>query len=129
MIRITTGGSTARVAFPYDAEAVAIVKSIPGRRWDPERRHWTIDAGDARIAAERFVRAGYAVQLDGRPFEATTQQSTRSPNVGPFLALFTILPKHLRTPVYRALSRVLHPDAGGDTSLMQQLNQAKERHP
>jgi hypothetical protein len=30
-------------------------------------------------------------------------------------------------PVHRALARVLHPDVGGDTALMQQLNAARDR--
>jgi hypothetical protein len=47
-------------------------------------------------------------------------------NGEPFVVLFRTLPPSLRQPTYRALARVLHPDAGGDTALMQQLNQAND---
>jgi hypothetical protein len=30
-------------------------------------------------------------------------------------------------PVHRALVKVLHPDVGGDTKLMQELNAARDR--
>jgi hypothetical protein len=126
MIRITTHSALAWVTFPYDAEAVELVKTIPGRRWDPGHKHWTIDALDVRMAAVMFLRAGYDVAIDGVPYEEVQRSS--APRVSPLVSFFAGLPVRLRQPAYRALSKVLHPDAGGDTVLMQELNRAIERH-
>lgn len=39
-------------------------------------------------------------------------------------ALFAALPEHLHTRAFRSLSRLLHPDHGGDAKLMRDLNDA-----
>jgi hypothetical protein len=114
------------VSFPYDAEAVEIIKTIPGRRWSPDYKRWTIEAGDIRMAAVMFLRAGYDVAVDGVPYEEVSRPS--APALSPLVSFFAVLPNRLRVPTYRALSKVLHPDAGGDTTLMQELNRAIERH-
>ena len=36
-----------KVFFPYDANVVKLVKSLPGARWNPTDRHWTIDMDPA----------------------------------------------------------------------------------
>jgi hypothetical protein len=112
------------VSFPYDARAVEIIRTVPGRRWSPEHRHWTILHADVRMASVMFLRAGYDVAIDGVPYEEVQRSS--APVASPLPALFAVLPQRLRLPAYRALSKVLHPDAGGDTALMQQLNKAME---
>ncbi len=123
MIRITTGLLDARVDFPYDTEAVAIIKTVPGHRWHPDTKHWTISPGAVRVAALRFYERGFAVTIDGRPFSPAAAPP-RAAAGDPFAALLRTLPPPLRQPAYRALARVLHPDAGGTTTLMQALNQA-----
>ncbi|HWT48540.1 MAG TPA: hypothetical protein VN255_08180, partial [Mycobacterium sp.] len=40
--------------------------------------------------------------------------------------LFRRVGRERREPVFRALTRVLHPDVGGDHHLMQELNAARE---
>jgi hypothetical protein len=114
------------VSFPYDAKAVELIKTIAGRRWNPDFKRWTIEAGDIAMAAVMFVRAGYDVAIDGQPYEEVSRSS--APILSPLVSFFAALPHRLRQPTYRALSKVLHPDAGGDTRLMQELNRAMERH-
>ena len=41
-----------------------------------------------------------------------------------FKELFVVLPEHLRAPAHKALSRVLHPDTGGDHECMVALGNA-----
>jgi hypothetical protein len=127
VIRITTHGHEARVEFPYDDEARLIIRSIPGRTWDPERRCWTIERGDVDLAARRFSDAGFGVTVDGKPW--TSPSWPRSMNGSAVDAFYAALPATLREAVYKALVRVLHPDAGGDTRLMRELNASRERHP
>ena len=123
MIRITTDGYHSTVTFPYDAEAVAIIKTIPVHRWDPKTKTWTTETSWVRLLATRLHAQGFDIAIDGVPFTPDPPK----PLGLPFDALFAILPERLRLPVFRALSKVLHPDHGGDTALMQQLNRAKER--
>lgn len=128
MIRITTRRARASVAFPYDEEGVDIIRSIPGRRWDSTARYWTVPEDEVRLTATRFHAAGFDVLIDGEMFTPRTSASPRRTNPlgDPMLAFFRVLPVALRQPAYRALARVLHPDAGGDTALMQQLNRANK---
>src|SRR5690242_14310807 len=42
--------------------------------------------------------------------------------------MFDSVPSELRPKVYRALSRALHPDMGGDTRSMQTLAAAWDKH-
>ena len=30
------------IRFPYDTNLIYIIKSIPGRKWDPANKYWTI---------------------------------------------------------------------------------------
>ena len=43
-------------------------------------------------------------------------------------ALFLSVPVTLRPKIYKQLTLALHPDRGGETELMQSLNNAWERH-
>lgn len=121
MIVITTAGPMATVAFPYDPKATAIVKEMPGRRWDPDERCWWIRAGLVSLTARAFHDAAYRVSVDGQPYTPPANSSSTAPG-SPIKALFCTLPEHLRQPTYKALSKVLHPDTGGDCRLMQELN-------
>ena len=56
------------------------------------------------------------------PAASSSSSGSSAPAGSPIKALFRTLTEHLRQPTYKALSKVLHPDAGGDTALMQQLN-------
>jgi hypothetical protein len=122
VIHITTRGMTAIVDFPYDEEAVDIIRTIPGRRWDRGAKHWIIPVDCVTLAAKRFESAGFTVTGDiPRPRPTASV-------VDPFGALLTAVPPKLRSPLYKSIARVLHPDAGGTTELMQQLNKAFDDH-
>ncbi len=123
-VRIDRGGHTATVTFPYDAEAVETIKTIAGRRWDADRKHWTIGTTSVQLAAKRFTDAGFLVTVEGHAYTATP--ATMTNGTRPIADLFAALPPPLRPDAYKALARVLHPDVGGDTVLMQQLNDAYE---
>src|SRR5262245_60860024 len=40
--RVSAVGGEMRVTFPYDAALVARIKTIPGRRWRPDSKVWTV---------------------------------------------------------------------------------------
>jgi hypothetical protein len=120
VIRITIGTRMrAVVEFPFDAEAVAIIKGLPDRYWNNRARYWTISVDDIDVAGHRFTAAGYQVTVDGQPW------APQAPPVGasPFRYLFDAMPPVLRKDIYRGLARALHPDHGrGDEGLMKELN-------
>ena len=110
------------VRFPYDERAVQIIKSVPVHRWDPATKTWTTETSWVQLLAKRFHDTGFPVAVDGDLWAPPDMKTLRPP----MQALFDALPAHLRKPAYLALSRVLHPDAGGDQELMKQLNNAME---
>jgi hypothetical protein len=66
------------------------------------------------------------VFIDGELFELK-QAAVAPEGIGNILiALFDEVPDDLRVGTFRALARAWHPDVGGDTVLMQQLNLAVE---
>ena len=42
MINVIQNGEIYEITFPYDANIVEIIKLIPGRRWNPDAKMWTI---------------------------------------------------------------------------------------
>lgn len=42
MINVIQNGEIYEITFPYDASIVEIIKQIPGRRWNPDAKMWTI---------------------------------------------------------------------------------------
>lgn len=64
MISIRQNGDIYDVAFPYDVNVIYLVKNVPGRRWVPDRKVWTIPKD----------RLGFFInQLKGTVYEAATQ--------------------------------------------------------
>jgi hypothetical protein len=123
IITITTDTAMAAVAFRYDEDALDVIRQVPGRHWDSEERVWWIRAALVAMAAQDFTAAGFDVLVDGKPWTPpTTSSGSRNDTGSPWGALFRTLPEHLRQPTYKALSKVLHPDTGGDGRLMQELN-------
>jgi hypothetical protein len=122
VIAITKARNWGFIRFNYDAEAVEVVRSVPGRKWNPGEKVWTIPVDMVGLAAARFAEAGYEVLVDGVAYRPSSALTGSTGN--PFTALLASLPERLRKPTYRALARVLHPDHGGDHKAMQALNQA-----
>lgn len=58
-VTLTRDGDRLAVAFPYDPGLVAAVKAVPGRRWDPGRKVWTVPIGSPELQA--FVERTSAI--------------------------------------------------------------------
>lgn len=117
-VRFTNRGGTYAVAsWPYDAVVVEVLKrEVPpwARTWSKPRREWLIEAVYARPLAEAVRALGArVVGLDERTAAAEGDWAR---------LLFDRLGPALSVPAYRALSRVLHPDRGGDHQLQVELN-------
>ncbi|MCI4674784.1 hypothetical protein [Candidatus Mycolicibacterium alkanivorans] len=108
--------------FPYSPDVIGIIKTAPAysREWDPARKRWLIDIGpDASAVIDLLVDHGHTVV--GLPEQRRTADSATWAE-----ELLTACPPHIREQVYRALTKVLHPDAGGTTKLQQELNDARQ---
>lgn len=129
--RIVIESSYGFVYCPFELRE--LVKTFPKRRWLPDSRAWRIgvtfvdDCADALRAAgcEVFVtRPDGSTWTSGRP--GTGHRSTPAEDWAGRL-LDAVGPDRAEA-VFRALTRVLHPDTGsGDTVLMQQLNTARDQ--
>ncbi|MDR7486728.1 MAG: integron integrase [Armatimonadota bacterium] len=65
VIRIEPGDTDRLVVrLPYSPEGVAKIKTIPGRRWDPDGTYWTIPHTDGALARLRALFGGNPVEVD-----------------------------------------------------------------
>ncbi len=64
-IRIEPGGADGLVVrVPYSPEHVAKIKTLPGRRWHPDGKYWTIPYTDRALARLLALFAGDPVDVD-----------------------------------------------------------------
>ncbi len=123
----TRQGDGYGVRFRYDPALVELLKTaVPSyaRSWDPSLKQWQIQAGHAERLASALRATGHQViGLDPDPPPRTT---TGTDTARWAKILFRRVGPSRREPVFRALTRVLHPDVGGDTALMRELNDARD---
>jgi len=132
LVSIARHGSDASVQFAYDEELVDLIRSIPGRHWKAEQRHWTIPAAQINGCAALFDNAGCTVTVDGNVWTPPAQHrgpAAPSSRTELLTRMFESIPNRLGTPTHRALLKVWHPDAGGDHVLTQDLNNVWSRSP
>lgn len=129
---ITSSYGLADVSFKYDPEVVGIVKTIPSKAWVPEGKYWTILATHIPVLANMLVAKGHTVSVNGEKWVHTQAKTgpfdpyVKNPSTGnPFQDFFAGIPEAYRVKAYKALTRVFHPDTGGDEALMKKLNEAK----
>ncbi len=119
------------VTFRYDAEVVQLVKStVPSfaRSWQPERRAWFVDLDYADGLAAAMRGFGHTVVgIEPEPPPHANHYSGGDADQWARTLFRTVGPTR-REPVFRALTRVLHPDntATGDTRLQRELNSARD---
>jgi hypothetical protein len=125
----TADGLSYRVTFPFDPDVVAGIKAaVPphSRTYDPDEKAWYV-AIAYTAPVRRLLEATFMqVEMDT---ERTTYTSPPPPDRAPQTS-YTVLhlqptaPPELIESAYRTLSRLHHPDQGGDTETMQAINAA-----
>ena len=126
-IRIIVSDGRAEVSFQYDPDVVDAIKTVPSHRrtWDSLRKVWTVPASTIPSLIEMLEADGHRVHVTGG---TNVPPPRTAPAGGTWADLLLEAVGPLRVePVHRALSRILHPDVGGDTTLMQTLNAARDR--
>ncbi len=145
---------TASVVSPYSPERVAIIKETPGRTWNQTGKTWTIPMDCVEHLKYRLEMNGDKVTGLGAPAtgfgagdtaalaaqvatltaeNSRLKQQLRSAKATGAAGaetweekMFATLSPEMGEKVFKALTRALHPDAGGDTTAMARLNRARD---
>lgn len=131
MIVIEAHGALLDIRFPFDREMIAAVKRVPTTRWDPARKVWTASVAVAaalRVALRKWDADILWLGIDCPPFPSANRPGGQQHGGGDWAAaLFAAVGPSRADAVFRALSKVLHPDvATGDGGLMRELLAARE---
>lgn len=118
-------GSQYEVRFAYDPTLVDLVKCLPyqDRKWNAGTKSWVLTVPGARKFAARLTDMGHTVVgIDPSASTTPTPQSDWA------RTLFARVGPTRHDAVFRALTRVLHPDvpATGDVVLQRELIAARE---
>lgn len=127
-IRATPDTGGTRLTFPYDPDVIALVKTVPGhrRRYSATTKAWWIASTEITSLIGVLESAGHRVV--GWTATSTPPPPPRSTGQNWADTLLTAVGPTRTEAVFRALTKVLHPDvATGDTVLTQQLNSARDR--
>lgn len=129
------------VRFRYNAELVELLKTVIDwreRTWDAVSRCWYVDHDAVDYLIDAMRAEGVTVRLigaDGRPITDTGSAGTGTAGDPPPAwaqpswaeTLLTVVGPDRRDAVFRALSKVLHPDTEtGNNELMRELIVARE---
>jgi len=77
-VRISSGGDGRLwVEFRYSAAMVDKIKSIPGRRWHPEQKSWSVPAEPGMVERLRALFHGEEIEIDPRIGAAAAASSSR----------------------------------------------------
>jgi hypothetical protein len=125
----TADGLSYRVTFPFDRIVVDAIKAdVPAhsRTYDPDEKAWYIAVAYQRIIRQLLEAVFIEVEMDSeRRSTCTPPPSDRAPRTEyTVLHLLPSAPPELVESAYKCLSRMHHPDAGGTTTTMQELNSA-----
>lgn len=122
----------AKVQSPFEAKD--IIKEVPfqHRKWNADQKVWEINVEFwISFLMDKLKRSGFQVilvdpaNLMGN-YEPPKQKRGALPH-GWADVMFGNTDRALHAPLYKALTRVLHPDFGGDEEQMKDLNAARDR--
>ncbi len=118
---------SARLYTPFDPGFVEQLKArIPAalRRWDKADKSWVIEAAGI-FRAVSLAEQYYDEVVD---IPTTPPEPQRFRPVTPYATLYLLpdAPLGLVETAYRWLVKEHHPDTGGDTRRMQEINAARE---
>lgn len=101
-------------------EARGYVSSLPRhlRHWAADAKVWRVDVSAIPKLTRDLRRAGFEVISDADVEQAPASWAD---------AMYDALPDKLADQAYKALTRVLHPDTGGDGKQMAMLNAARDK--
>jgi hypothetical protein len=128
-VHIQVGAFEATVHSPFEAKD--IIKDLPHswRAWDKTEKCWTVQLHALDTLTSSLRVAGFTVLTThgtGSKRSASTPRAERNKDTWAD-SMYIALGKDLADRAYKALLPVLHPDRGGATVPMQQLNAARDK--
>jgi hypothetical protein len=130
-VHIQVGRSDAKVHSPFEAKE--IIKDLPRtwRAWDKEEKCWLVQLFAVDSLSNSLRAAGFTVRTTHdagarHHSSAPPPRAERNPDTWAD-SMYKALGKDLADKAYKALLPVLHPDRGGATVPMQQLNAARDK--
>jgi hypothetical protein len=129
---LVTADNKMTIDTPYKAEFVSDLKAqIParGRKWDPATKLWIIEPNYHSLAL-RLAKHHYnkVILKDTHGYHSDETPEPKKPRDADWAAaMFAAVPEQLHQPLYRAISKVLHPDIGGDPENMKTLTRAYDK--
>jgi hypothetical protein len=119
--------------FPFDRELIDYLKKTlqeirdeTGERnpggWLPTEKAWFVESLAWPLVRRRLIEAGHAIDESAANNGGQSASGPSCPRPGPPVDWAAIVRQW-----YRGLCRDFHPDRGGDTKIMQALNEAHRR--
>ncbi len=129
---ILTREGRAELRFPYDAAFIERLKAaVPAyaRSYDPTGKVWTVMPPYVDVAAQLMLATFADVEIEDLG-ESGRRSSDRDRHAGEdpwvILHLRPTAPPELVIAAHRCLAKLHHPDRGGTTAVMQEINAAAE---
>ncbi|MDX2552782.1 hypothetical protein [Streptomyces stelliscabiei] len=130
-VHIQVGRFDAKVHSPFEAKDY--IKDLPRtwRHWDKAEKCWVVELYAVDTLVSALSAAGFTVRTT-RPAGSSYEYNAPPPRAERTKetwadSMYKALGKDLADKAYKALVPVLHPDRGGDTVCMQQLNAARDK--
>jgi len=130
-VHIQVGMYDAKVHSPFEAKDY--IKDLPRtwRRWDKDDKCWVVELYAIDTLKSSLRIAGFTVRTTHQAGSERTRSDwprASAPKSETWAdQMYAALGKELGDKAYKALVPVLHPDRGGDTVCMQQLNAARDK--
>lgn len=123
MINVIQNNDSYEISFPYDPNVVYIVKNIPGRRWNPSQKIWTIPKENLgfllnQVKGTVYERAVQVSSMEDLNINSTLDATASIPEIDiskiPFYVKDGFKPyQHQLDFMKYALNRQLHGNMGG----------------
>jgi hypothetical protein len=110
---------------PYDEDFIDDLKMFidkHNRKWVPDTTSWRVRISEKKFLTRLLNDHGFAVREEHLEYK-----TTGSVDGNLFEQVLTMIPDDYVNKVYYALAQAVHPDHGGTSEQMKQLNNAYEK--
>lgn len=123
--RLIVSGRQCIAFVPYDFRHIP--KSLPGRRWDKDRKAWILTVELVDALADSLRAAGLTVYLDGGPWTTTGPHGRKDKPAPDWVtAAFRAVAPGNADRLRAGLLRAFHTDRGGTLDVAQRINAAAD---
>jgi hypothetical protein len=114
--------------FSYSHELVDFLRSLPkkDRRFNDEEKTWSFRAKHLDSVLLECRHLGFRIEREGEEYEPQSRTDSSATETL-LVSFFRLVPKSAMRAAYLKAALALHPDRGGSTADMQQLNSLWQR--